>query len=170
MNASITATARGMHLVSGHLIAPVPGDLDDTVLIAFKQAVLAKAHAQSIRGVLLDVSAVQVMDSVCFSLLADCARMLALIGAQVVFVGFQAGVVAALMDLEVKTDDIVSARTLEEGFDRLQEMTRVEPLDEGPVAEIDATAPENTDEDGDAREVENDWCAPSADSDHYHRS
>jgi anti-anti-sigma regulatory factor len=146
MGYSAALAAAGMHLVDGCLIAPAPDELDDAAFLLFKQAVLGKVHTESIRRVLIDVSPIHVLDSVCFTLLTDCARLLSLLGARAVFVGFQAGVVSALIDLDVRTDDIVSARTLEDGFDLFRSMD-VDPSDDGePHGLADDGGDENDDQ------------------------
>jgi hypothetical protein len=47
------------------------------------------------------------------------AKMVALLGARAIFVGFQAGVAAALIDLEVDTKDINSVVTMPDGLAKL---------------------------------------------------
>jgi hypothetical protein len=44
------------------------------------------------------------------------AKMVALLGARAIFVGFQAGVAAALIDLEVDIKDISSVVTMTDGL------------------------------------------------------
>lgn len=105
-----------MQVIRGCLIAPVPGDLDDAALSGFKDAVLLRVNRDSIRRVLIDVSARHILDSTGFTQLAACARMCTLLGARVVFVGFQPGVVSALIDLDLDVGDLVCAGTVEDGF------------------------------------------------------
>jgi len=122
MKSMQSSHAIGMHVVDGFLIAPVPDGLDDVPLLRFRNELLKKAHAALIRGALIDVSRIQVLDSVSFSFLADTAKMLALLGAATVFVGFQPGVVAALVDLDLEGLDIHGVATLEDGFELLREL------------------------------------------------
>lgn len=105
-----------MQVIRGCLVAPVPGELEDCALARFKDSVLARVSNDSIRRVLIDTSARHILDSTGFTLLADCARMATLLGARVVFVGFQPGVVSALIDLGLDVDDLICAGTVEDGF------------------------------------------------------
>ncbi len=62
---------------------------------------------------------VRVLEAFHFSLLADMAKMVALLGARAIFVGFQAGVAAALIDLEVNIKDISTVVTMADGLAEL---------------------------------------------------
>lgn len=133
-----------MHVIDGCLIAPVPVDLDEATLIRFKQQLLSAAHARAIRKVVIDVSARLILDAAEFALFERAARMLKMLGAQTVFTGFQPGVVSALMDLNVDTDGIVSAASVQDGLALLR--TRVEtPPGDNPDEDHGAQAPD-TDE------------------------
>lgn len=132
MNIASHSLSLGLNLVDGCLIAPAPSDPDDDLLHQFKEVVVKKAYAESIRRVVIDVSSVQILDSVCFKILVECVKMLSLLGVNVVVVGFQPGVVSALVDFDVKIDDIVGARTLEDGLDLLRSMTSPEPSEDDP--------------------------------------
>ncbi len=105
-----------MHAVDGILIAPAPRDFADEAFMAFKQGILAAVHGSSLRGVIIDVSRVELLDASMFAILAGTARMAGLLGARAVFVGFQPGVVSALIDMDVPCEDIESAPTLEDGL------------------------------------------------------
>lgn len=104
-----------MQVVDGCLMAPVPDILDDDILKGFNRVILNQVSSQSLRHVLLDVSARNIIDSTGFMAIVNCAKKLNLLGAKVVFVGFQPGVVSALIDLDVCLDDITCVGTLEDG-------------------------------------------------------
>ena len=122
---------RGMHVVDGVLIAPAPNDFDDRAFVALKKEILAKVHGESLRAIVIDVSSVLMLDSATFAMLANTARMLGLLGARVVFVGFQPGVVSTLVDLDVDTSGLTTATCLEDALDILNLPPR---LEDGPEA------------------------------------
>lgn len=107
-------------MVDGILVAQAPDGIEDEPLRAFQSGLLARVHASAPRGVAIDVSRVRMLDSASYALLADAGRMAAMLGARVVFVGFQPGVVSALMDLDVDTDALVTAVHLEAGLELLR--------------------------------------------------
>ena len=97
INSSLTN--HGLHVVNDTLIATAPDGFDDSVFLQFKKALLDRVHRDGMRQVVIDVSPVLFLDSGTFELLSSTARMLSLLGARVVFSGFQPGVVAALIEL-----------------------------------------------------------------------
>jgi rsbT antagonist protein RsbS len=139
------ASGLGMHVVDGVLMVQAPEDFDDAAFRALQRSVLDKVHSLSVRGVLIDVSTIRMIDSVGYGLLADTARTVALLGARAVFVGFQPGVVSALMDLDVACEDLLAARDLAHGMDLVRPKTR-------PAEEEEPQEPGEGQEDREAAE------------------
>ena len=109
----------GLHVVNDTLIATAPDGFDDSVFLQFKKALLDRVHSGGTRQVVIDVSPVLFLDSGTFELLSSTARMLSLLGARVVFSGFQPGVVAALIELEAEFDCFTTALGLADAMDML---------------------------------------------------
>jgi rsbT antagonist protein RsbS len=143
----------GMHMADNFMVVPVNAEIDDDYVMQLRKGILEKVKATGTKGVLIDVSAVRVLDAFTFSILADTARMVSMLGADVVLVGFQAGVASALVDLEIDMGDIPTAVTMDDGFDllRCQASSLVE-TDE-PEAETIVTDPDNPDYPDDIREI-----------------
>jgi len=112
-------SASGMHAVGDCLIVPLPDGLTDAVLDLVRERVVRLVHSGGSRAVILDVSAVRLLDSAACGRLVELARMIGLLGAKTVFVGFQPGVVSSLMDLDVDFSGIEGAVNLEDAFERL---------------------------------------------------
>jgi rsbT antagonist protein RsbS len=116
MAAELISAGIALHSIDDCLIVPVKSELDDDYLSRLTREILRKTSGSGIKGVLIDVSAVRVLEAFHFSLLADMAKMVALLGAKAIFVGFQAGVAAALIDLEVNIKDINTMVTMADGL------------------------------------------------------
>ena len=69
---------------------------------------------------MINVSGVALLSSHGFSVLKHAARAVGMMGRPAVFVGFQAGVVSALVDLDVDTGGILAVGTMEEAFALLE--------------------------------------------------
>ncbi len=110
----------GMHVLDGVLVAQAPDSIEDAALRQFQGGLLRQVHATSARAVIIDVSRVRLLDSISYALLADAGRMANMLGARVVFVGFQPGVVSTLMDLNVDTEALTTALGLDEGLELLR--------------------------------------------------
>ncbi|NJB69428.1 rsbT antagonist protein RsbS [Desulfobaculum xiamenense] len=110
----------GMHVVDGVLMVQTPDDFGDETFKEIRRMVLNKVYAMSIRGVLIDVSTIRMIDSIGYGLLADTARTVTLLGAKIFFVGFQPGVVSSLIDLEVDCNDILTAQNSNDALAQLR--------------------------------------------------
>jgi rsbT antagonist protein RsbS len=104
------------------LIASIHAALDDSELSRFQQDVLAQISVHRSRGVIIDVAALDVLDSYASRALRNLSQMARLRGALTVIVGIQPNVAFAIvrlgMDLDVRT-----ALDLEEGLELLEKLT-----------------------------------------------
>ncbi|MBF0230770.1 MAG: STAS domain-containing protein [Desulfamplus sp.] len=106
--------------INGCIIAPLNSEVHDDYIELFQRAVLEKVKLTRSKDVIIDVSAVKFLDSFTFEMLKESANMISMLGAYVVFVGFQPGVASALIDLDVQFDNIFTAVTIEDGFELLE--------------------------------------------------
>lgn len=109
-------SALGMHMVGGFLVVPVNAELNDDYAVGLQKAILGKVNETAARGVLFDVSVLTIVDAYSFSILTGTARMVSMLGADVVFVGFQPGVASAVVDLGLDLGNIPTAITMDDGF------------------------------------------------------
>jgi rsbT antagonist protein RsbS len=142
MNDPMVISALGMHMVNDCLVVQVNGDLDDAYIQKLRQDLLTNVKMTYAREVLIDVSTIRVLDEFTFSIFRDIAQMLSMLGARVVFVGFQAGVASALVDLGVELGDIRTAVTMEDGFELLRAKTS-DVVTTRPIEEISVIRPNN---------------------------
>jgi rsbT antagonist protein RsbS len=104
------------------LIASIHTALDDAELLRFQQDVVAQIGKHRSRGVIIDVAALDVMDSFGSRSLRDLAHAARLRGAETVIVGIQPDVAFSIVQLGMSLD-VHSALDLEEGLDFLEELT-----------------------------------------------
>jgi rsbT antagonist protein RsbS len=149
MAAELISAGIDLHSIDDCLIVPVRSEIDDDYLSRLTKETLRRTSGTGIRGVLIDVSAVRVLEGFHFSLLADMAKMVSLLGAKAVFVGFQAGVAAALIDLQVNLEDISTVVTMADGLAELASL-KADPEEFEADGEMEA---EDVDDDpGDSRD------------------
>jgi rsbT antagonist protein RsbS len=96
------------------LIASIQSALTDADLVALRDALVAKVGAMRIRGVIVDVTSLDVLDSFASRTLRDLANMIGLRGARTVIVGIQPEVAFAMVQLGLTLEDIPTALDLEE--------------------------------------------------------
>ena len=109
------------HIINDTLIIPLPSSFNLLSSAAFQTDILSKIRKNSVRKILVDVSAVNVMDRKTFSSLIETEKMISLLGGQTVFTGFLPGVASTLVDLEVNFDFLNIASDVEEGIKILDE-------------------------------------------------
>lgn len=125
MDDQMVSSAHGMHMVDDCLVVPVHGDVDDAYALKLQQDILKNVKLNGARAVFIDVSTVRILDAFTFSIFKDTAQMISMLGAEVAFVGFQAGVASALVDLDVDFGDIQTAVTMQDGFELLRSKASV---------------------------------------------
>lgn len=120
-----------LQLAQGCVVASIQIDLDDRVLSTFREELLEFVRSSGARGVILDLSGVDVMDGADFRALRDTMGMARLMGASTVLSGLQAGVVSALIDLGVDTEGVVATATLDDAFQTMRELDATSASGEG---------------------------------------
>ena len=102
-----------------HLVAPVAAALDDEQMIRFREDLLEEIGRHRARGVVIDVAALDVIDSFACRTLRVLAQVARLRGAETVVVGIRPDVAVALVQLGATLDPVTTALDLEEGLVRL---------------------------------------------------
>jgi len=105
-----------------YLIASVQAALTDADLIGLQDSLLSEAQRRRCHGVVVDVTALDVMDSFSTQTLRSLAAMLRLRGVEMVIVGIQPSVAMAMVQLGLTMLDVRTALDLEEGLACLRAM------------------------------------------------
>jgi rsbT antagonist protein RsbS len=112
-------------LKQGHyLIASIQAALSDADLLNLRDALAQQVGTYRSRGVIVDVTALDVMDSFACRTLSDIANIIKLRGAETVIVGIQPEVAFSMVQLGLKLEDVATALDLEEGLAFLIKRTR----------------------------------------------
>jgi rsbT antagonist protein RsbS len=101
------------------LIASIHTALDDAELVRFQEDLVEQIGSGRALGVVIDVAALDVLDSFASSRLRDLAQMARLRGAETVVVGIQAEVASSIVRLGLHLD-VHTALDLEEGLSFLE--------------------------------------------------
>jgi rsbT antagonist protein RsbS len=103
------------------LIASVHTALDDSELVRFQEDLIGQIGEHRSRGVIIDVAALDVIDSFAALTLRSIAEMARLRGALTVIVGIQPEVAFTMVRLGMGTGTVATALDLEEGLRVLSE-------------------------------------------------
>jgi rsbT antagonist protein RsbS len=104
-----------------YLIATIQAALTDAGLLQLRDALVQRVGKHRSRGVIVDVTALDVMDSFASRTLRDIAHMIRLRGAEMVIVGIQPEVALAMVQLGLNLQGVATALDLEEGLAFLDE-------------------------------------------------
>jgi rsbT antagonist protein RsbS len=102
-----------------YLIATVQAALSDAELMELRQKLVERTGHFRSRGVIVDVTALDVMDSFAARTLRDLAYMARLRGAETVIVGIQPEVAFAMAQLGLTLEGVATVLDLEEGLEFL---------------------------------------------------
>lgn len=98
------------------LIASIQGALTDSDLEQLRDDLIDRVGRQRARGVVLDVTVLDVVDSFATKMLRTIAQSARLRGARTLIVGVQPDVAFAMVELGLSFEDIETALDLEEGL------------------------------------------------------
>jgi rsbT antagonist protein RsbS len=103
----------------GHLVASFHTALDDGQLLRFRTELLDQIGRYRAQGVIIDVAALDVLDSFACHTLRALAQVARLRGAETVVVGIQPGVAFAMARLGTTLHPVLTALDLEAALDLL---------------------------------------------------
>lgn len=112
----------------GYLIASIQSVLSDADLVQLRDNLGAKVGTYRSRGVIIDVTVLDVIDSFATRTLRAIAHMLKLRGAETVIVGIQPDVAFAMVQLGLTLEGVGTALDLEEGLAYLDLKTKRAPV------------------------------------------
>lgn len=113
-------------LVGDTLIATVQEDLRDADAMNLQEQLTERLEKTGARGVLLDLSIVDTVDSFLGRLIHDIAQVSRLLGAQTVVAGVQPAVAVTLVELGLDLQGVATALNAEQGLARVHKLVAQE--------------------------------------------
>ncbi|WCK53690.1 STAS domain-containing protein [Aneurinibacillus sp. Ricciae_BoGa-3] len=108
--------------LGNYLLVSIQVELDDNTAVQFQQDLLGMIHKTGSKGVVIDLTSVQMIDSYIARVLGDVVKMAELLGSEVVFTGIQPAVSITLIDLGITFRNVKTAMNLEQGLEKLQQL------------------------------------------------
>jgi rsbT antagonist protein RsbS len=103
------------------LLVSIQVDLHDQMALQLQDDLTAKIEKTGARGVLIDISALELVDSFIGRMIADISMMSGLMNAQTVLVGMQPAVAITLVELGLSLAGVKTALNIEQGMRWLNE-------------------------------------------------
>ncbi len=110
----------GLQLTRGFLVVPVQAEADDQFLHSVREQVLEKIDTLKIKGLIFDLSAVDILDVHMANHIASTAEIAHLLGVEAVVAGLKPAVVVSLIYLQFENKYLKTALSLEEAFRMLE--------------------------------------------------
>jgi rsbT antagonist protein RsbS len=119
-----------MQVTRGIVVASVQTDLTEPVLARFQDELLSLIHRIGARGVVFDLSGVDLLDSTEFHGLGRILKMAELLGAKTVISGLKPGIVSSLVDSNVDTDGISATLQTDDAIALIRAFREEDVVDE----------------------------------------
>jgi rsbT antagonist protein RsbS len=102
------------------LIVPIQVDMDDQTVMHLQERILSELERTDARGVLIDISMLEMVDSFIGRMLSDIAAMARIMDARTVVVGMQPAVAITLVELGLELKGVDTVLNVDEGFKLLR--------------------------------------------------
>jgi rsbT antagonist protein RsbS len=98
------------------LMVTIRGDMHDRLAMALQDDLTARVVKDRAKGVLIDISAMEVVDSFIGRMLSNIAAMTRALGAEVVVVGMRPAVAITVVELGLSLEGVRTALSAEKGM------------------------------------------------------
>lgn len=122
-----------MVIIGRMLVATLGDELDDHAALELQHDVAYRVVEKRAAAVLLDISALEFVDSFICKVLGETAGIVRILGAKVAIVGMRPAIAITLVELGLPLTGIPTALTLDQGFRMLETATPGEPSAKGRV-------------------------------------
>jgi rsbT antagonist protein RsbS len=103
------------------LVVPVQVDMDDQTVLGLQERILSELERTGARGVLIDISLLEMVDSFIGRMLSDIASMARIMDARTVVVGIQPAVAITLVELGLELRGVDTVLNVDEGIKLLRD-------------------------------------------------
>ena len=101
------------------LLVTLPSDPDDSTIAALQEKTLAGMERHQAKGVVLDVSAVETLDSFFARTVTETAQMISIMGGRTIVVGMRPAVAITTTQIGLALGSIETALTVDRALDRV---------------------------------------------------
>ena len=117
------------------LLVTIQVDMHDRLALQLQDDLTTRISQTGVRGVLIDISSLDIVDSFIGRMLANISAMARVLDAETVVVGMQPAVAITLVELGLTLPGIRTALNVEKGMDVLQAALRWSAGEDGDAAD-----------------------------------
>lgn len=114
------------------LLATLGDELDDQAALSFQDELGERVVRRRASGVLIDISALDIVDSFICKVLGDTARIVRVLGAEVVLAGMRPAVAITMVELGLTLDGVSTERNVDSALELLAGRRAASQLTSGP--------------------------------------
>lgn len=104
-----------------YLLVPIQVDLYDKLALNLQQELTERVYATNAKGILIDISTVNIVDSFMGRVISNIAQMARIMDAVTVVVGMQPAVAITLVELGLTLEGVHTALNVEKGMEWLRQ-------------------------------------------------
>jgi rsbT antagonist protein RsbS len=130
MNNSVESIKISIHETQGCLIASIQEELSCEAAQQIQRSLLEQVHGKSVKGVIIDLSGVNIIDGALWEIISKTAQMVKMLGAPSVITGLSPGVVASIIDLNLEINGLTTAMNLKDALEILTQSAEPEADDD----------------------------------------
>jgi len=106
-----------------HLLVSIQVDMHDRLALALQEDLTNRISDTGARGVLIDISSLEIVDSFIGRMISNIAGMARIMDAETVVVGMRPAVAITLVELGLSMPGVRTALNVEKGMDLLRSIT-----------------------------------------------
>jgi rsbT antagonist protein RsbS len=115
-----------------YLLVTIQVDMHDRLAMTLQDDLTSRIVNVRAKGVLIDISALEIVDSFIGRMLADIAAMSRVLDAETVVVGMRPAVAITLVELGLSLTGVRTALNVERGMELLRQRIKERLADDGP--------------------------------------
>jgi rsbT antagonist protein RsbS len=104
------------YTTQGCLVYPVQAELSKEKAQGIQGSLLDKLHSTSYLGLVIDLSGIDIIDSVLWKILSNTSVMVSMLGFKTVMTGLSPGVVASIVDVNSDLSKITTAMNIQDAL------------------------------------------------------
>lgn len=107
------------YTTQGCLVFPVQTELSKDTAMDIQAELLQQVHSTNYLGVVIDLSGIEIIDSVLWEILLNTSVMINVLGYRTVVTGLSPGVVASIIDVNLELSNVKTAMTIQDALNFL---------------------------------------------------
>ncbi len=111
--------------IDGLFIVSIQNELDDNLALKLYNDLSQKLWASGVSGIVIDFTAVPIVDSFIARIIGDISRLTHLMGSTLVVTGLKPQVAISLIELGITLPNVTTALNLQNGIDLLRQKREI---------------------------------------------